>query len=163
MDWVRWNLLHLKMVSKWCGARGQFVEDYMDHLLHDGPVDGLEILLVSLALNVMINVVLDDIVWSTNRKGIDFHCPTVLLSTVGAYACILQDSLDGNLADLDTSPNDSVKCSTETVSVETKWPGGGWPLTAEKDVTSESGSTTDTNPDNEFMIDIIPQKKHHSS
>ncbi len=89
MDWVRWNLLHLKMVSKWCVACGQFVKDYMEYLLCDGPADGLEVLLVSLALNVMINIVLDNIIWSTSKKGIDFHCPTVLLSTVGAYTCIL--------------------------------------------------------------------------
>ena len=43
------------------------MDDYLDHLLHDGPADGLEVLLVSLVLNVMINMVLDDIVWSTSR------------------------------------------------------------------------------------------------
>ncbi len=150
------------MVSKWCRVHGQFIKDYMEHLLCDGPADGLEVLLVSLVLNVMINVVLDDIVWSTSKKGIDFHCPTVLLSTVGAYACILQNSLDGNLADLDTSQNNSVECGIATAFVEMR-SEGGHPLTAEKDVTSESGSTIDTNPDNEFTIDALPWKKHHSS
>ncbi len=45
-DWVWHNLLHLKMVTKWCNAHGQLVDDYLDHLLHDGPADGLEVLLV---------------------------------------------------------------------------------------------------------------------
>ncbi len=41
-DWVQCNLLHLKMVTKWCNAYGQIVDGYLDHLLHDGPADGLE-------------------------------------------------------------------------------------------------------------------------
>ena len=75
------------MVAKWCNACGQIVDDYLDHLLHDRPIDGLEVLLVSIALNVNINVVLDDVVWSSSHKGIDFSCLMVLLSMLGAYAC----------------------------------------------------------------------------
>ncbi len=84
---------------------------------------------------------------------------------MGAYACMLQDSLDGNLADLDTTQNDSTDPVSSDVSIplETKQPQGGHPLLTEKDVTSDSGSTTDTNLDNEFTTDPVPQKKYCSS
>ncbi len=89
---------------------------------------------------------------------------------MGTYACMLQDLLDGNLADLDTTQNDSVDpvLSDVPVLLETKWPQGGHPLLTEKDVTSDSGSTTDTNPDNEFTIaampwkNTMPWKGHHN-
>ncbi len=81
---------------------------------------------------------------------------------MGAYACSLQDLLDGNLADLDTTQNDSVEqvSSDVPIPLKTKWPQGGHPLLSERDVTSDSGSTTDTNPDNEFTTTIVPRKKH---
>ena len=87
-NWIQCHLLHLKMVAKWCNACSQIMDDYLDHLLCDGPTDGLEVLLVSTALNVNINVVSDDVVWSSSHKGIDFSCLTVLLSTLGAYVCL---------------------------------------------------------------------------
>ncbi len=43
-DWIWHNLLHLKMVTKWCSVCGQLVEDYLDHLMCDGPTDGLKVL-----------------------------------------------------------------------------------------------------------------------
>ena len=70
-----------------------------------------------LVLDVTINIVLDNVVWSLSKKGIDFGCPTILLSTLGAYACVLQDSLDRNLADLDTTQNDSIDFVTDDVSI----------------------------------------------
>ena len=61
-NWIQHHLLHLKMVAKWCNACSQIVDDYLDHLLCDRPTDGLEVLLVLIALNVNINVVLDNVV-----------------------------------------------------------------------------------------------------
>lgn len=134
------------------------MDDYLEHLLRDGPADGLEVLLVLIALNITINVVLDDVIWATNCKGIDFCCPTVLLSTSGAYACLLQDLLEGNLADLDMMQTDSTDHDAvqDSTPLDTGRPQGGHPLTVKKDITSESGSTTDTNLDNEFTTDTVP-------
>ncbi len=142
------------------------MEDYHDHLLRDGPADGLEVLLTSLALNMNINIVIDDLVWATSHTGIDFKCATVLLATTSAFACLTVDSLAGNLADVDTlrtcsSDQDHVSENVQQVDADaldqTK---GGHPLTVEKDTTSDSGSTTDTNPDNEFVTLSVPCKKH---
>lgn len=41
-------------------------------------MDGLEVLLVSIAMNTVINVVMDDTVWSTARDGHDFHFLTII-------------------------------------------------------------------------------------
>ena len=89
----------------------------------------------------------------------------VLLSTLGAYACLQLDSLDGKLANLDLTRTDSIDCEQgqDVIPLEVKRPQGGHPLIVEKDVTSDSGSTMDTNPDNEFVTDLLPWKKYSSS
>ena len=85
------------------------MDDFYEHLRRGGPADGLEILLISLALDVQINIVLEDIIWTSLTASVDFGKPTILISTAGAYACLLCDSLDGQLVDVDTTvTNDSV-------------------------------------------------------
>ena len=169
--WLQRNLLHLKCASTWCCACGQLIDDYYDHLEQDGPADGLEVLLVSVALDMVINIVLDDVVWTTSLCGVDFHNPTVLVSTVVVYACVLHDSLEGNVADIDTSgsqENTGVKCMESTgseggMTLLQNHPHGGRPLMTECAVDSDSGSTTDTNPDMEFITQTIPCKKCNDS
>ncbi len=115
-SWVECHLLHLKCISTWCQVRGQSMDDFYDHLQRGGSADGLEILLVSLALDVQINVVLEDIIWTSSTASVDFGKPTILISIAGAYACLLHDSLDGQLADVDTTvTNDSVDPEEDVV------------------------------------------------
>ncbi len=60
--WLWRHLLHLKFASAWVHTCGLEIKDYYEHLQLDGPADGLEVLLVSLAINVLINIVLEDVV-----------------------------------------------------------------------------------------------------
>ncbi len=132
------------------------MEHYYEHLQRDGPVDGLEVLLVSLALNLPVNVILDDIVWTTSKSALDFRNPTILVTNAGAFVCLALDSMDGHLSDHDTTTTDSVDCdkSKEEVAIPPSLvsrPRGGRLLAAEKENVSDSGSTTDTNLDTEFV------------
>ena len=140
------------------------MEHYYEHLQRDGPADGLEVLLVSLVLNLLVNVILDDIVWITSKSALDFRNPTILVANAGAFVCLALDSMDGHLSDHDTTTTDSVDCdkSKEEVAIPPSLvsrPKGGRPLAAEKENVSGSGSMTDTNPDTEFVKSSVVQVK----
>ncbi len=45
-------------------SRGLALEDYCEHMVDDGRTDGLEVWLACLALNVNINIVQEDHIWS---------------------------------------------------------------------------------------------------
>ena len=99
---------------------------------------------MSLALDVQINVVLEDIVWTTSTASINFGKPAILIMTAGAYACLLHDSLDGQLANVDTTvTTDSIDLEEDRVLLRLHT---GRPLVAIKDVSQESGSMMDTKP-----------------
>ena len=70
--WLQRHLLHLKCASRWVQAHGLEMEDYYDHLQQDGLANGLEVLLVSLAINVLINIILDDVVWTSAKQDVNF-------------------------------------------------------------------------------------------
>ena len=101
--WLKRNIDKLNFVHSWCSAHGQELEDYYDHIGHGGLADGLEIMLVSLAIDTRINVVFADMVSSIAVKGTDFCFPTIVWSTVGALPCKVFDPDVGTLADIDTS------------------------------------------------------------
>ncbi len=111
---------------------------------------------MSLVLNLPLNVILDDIVWTTSKSALDFRNPTILVTNTGAFACLAPDSMDGHLGDCDTTTTDSVDCdkSKEEVAIPLSLvsrPRGGRLLAAEKENVSDSGSMTDTNPDTKFV------------
>ena len=60
--WLQRHLLHLKCASRWVHTHGLQIEDYYNHLQWDSLADGLEVLFISLAINVLINIVLEDMV-----------------------------------------------------------------------------------------------------
>ncbi len=64
--------------------------------------DGLEVLLASIAMNTVINIVMDNTVWSMARDGPDFHFLTIIWTVSGAVACSL-DTDSGMVADVNTS------------------------------------------------------------
>ena len=52
--------------------------DYYNYLGQGGPPDGLEVMLVSLAIDTRINVIFTDTVCTTVAEGIDFLYPTIM-------------------------------------------------------------------------------------
>ena len=73
---VAWMKRHenlLNFATQWCSARGQDLVDYYDHLGWGGPPDGLEVMLVSLAIDTRINMIFSDTVCTTAAEGIDFY------------------------------------------------------------------------------------------
>ena len=50
---------------------------YIQHLKSGGHVDGLEVLLVSVTMDININMVQDDVVWASSRDGIHFTDPII--------------------------------------------------------------------------------------
>ncbi len=158
--WLQRHLLYLKCASKWVHACDLEMENYYDHLQWDGLADGLEVLLVSLSINVLINIVLDDVVWTLAKQDLNFQNPTILISIAGAQACVVHDSLAGNLGDMDTTVTiDSVECDKSKDDLIPKRllqrPEGGHPLISTKENVSDSGSTTDTNLDIEYTKTIV--------
>ncbi len=54
-------------------------------------------------MNTMINIVFEDLVWSSAREGLDFCFPTIIWTTAGVVACCSLDPDAGILGDVDTS------------------------------------------------------------
>ncbi len=110
------NIDKLNFACNWCAARGQELDDYYDHLGYGGPADGLEIMLVSLAIDTQINVVFSDTVSSTAVEGIDFAFLTIVWSTAGALPCKVFDPDTGILADNDTSKTSDLMTEEDRVA-----------------------------------------------
>ena len=116
-------------------------------------MDGLEVLLVSLALDIGINVMMENTVWSTLKSGIDFSYPTVVLVKDGSIPCWLVESDQCN-ADVDTSLGTSTDTPDEiTVPADLLCrPAGGRPLALVSE-NVESQSFTSTDIDTLFVTD----------
>ncbi len=93
--WIRHYSHCLDFTHKWCGAWGSDLGLYHNHLAAGGALDGLEVLLASIAMNTMINIVFEDSVWSSAREGPDFWFPTIVWTTARVVAC---HSLDPDAA-----------------------------------------------------------------
>ncbi len=162
--WLQRHLLHHNCASRWVHECGLEMEDYYDHLQWDSLADGLEVLLVLLAINVPINIVLEDVVWTLAKQDVNFQNLTILISTAGAQACVIQDSLAGNLVDVDTTVTmNSLNCDKSKddliLAGLLQRPVGGHPLISTRENVSDSGSTMDTNPDTEFTKTLVPHVK----
>ncbi len=93
-------------------------------------MDGLEVLLVSYALDTLINVIMSDKIWCTAQSGLDFDHPTVVLTWGGVQPCKLDDS-DHYQADINTSVDkttDSVMDDDRILKPLHECPKGGHPL-----------------------------------
>ncbi len=144
------------MLKTWCKARGQTLLDYEDYLLDGKPVDGLEILLASLALDLPINVVIEDCVWGTLHSGPDFEYPTIVLTSVGGVPCKVIDPIEGSFGDVDTSVTTSTSdASQEKVVIPLtllEQPTGGRPLVKEPERCSEHDSLSQMNTDLDDLL-----------
>ncbi len=87
--------------------------EYYNHLGHGGPADGLEVMLVLLALDTHINVMFEDTIWATGKEGLDFRYPTIVWTNAGALLCKVQNPDSGHMADVDTSKSDLVTTEDE--------------------------------------------------
>ena len=94
--------MQLDVLQCWCWARGQTVADYLMHLETGGKADGLEVLLVSIVMDMNINIVQEDSVWATSCDGINFEQLTIVSALVGALSCRYVNPDAGNTADVDT-------------------------------------------------------------
>ncbi len=108
ISWMKWYSAHLDMAYTWCKAHGQYFMEYQSHLGDGGPADGLEVLLALLAIDIPINVIMRDTVWSTVKDGPDFHHSTVVLCSGGAVPCRPTVSDQGHLANMDTISSSNI-------------------------------------------------------
>ncbi len=99
------------MVTHWCAARGQSLQDYQGHLGRGGQADSLEILFTSVALDTPITVVMKDTVWMTAKSGIDFSLPTIVWTQDGGIPCHYLDPDAGNATDTDMSTSGAMVSS----------------------------------------------------
>ena len=153
--WMKHHESKLDFALQWYNAHGFDLEHYYDHLGCGGPADGLEVLLVSLAIDTHINIVMDDIVWSTGTEGPNFKYPTVVFTNAGALPCKVCDSEDGNLGDVDTTcTSDSLETEVEHVPVSlTSQKSGGRPLIVLQEI-SDNCDTTESNTDPEELLTV---------
>ena len=140
--WIQQYSVHLDSAHTWWKACGQTIHHYQVHLDDHGPADGLEILLVSLALDTQINVILEDHVYSMARAGVDFDHPTVIITSAGARPCRPVDS-EPYQADADTSTvtSDSFPEEERVAFTLAPCPYGGRPLAALAEY-RDSGTTS---------------------
>ncbi len=64
MQWLQDHTSQLPPAHTWLMSRGLELKDYCEHMVDDGQADGLEVWLVCLALNVNINIIQEDHIWS---------------------------------------------------------------------------------------------------
>ena len=117
---------------------------------------------MSIALDVLINVILEDVVWSTARSGLDFAKPMVLLTVNGAFACWPTHEEEQNFADVDTTdtPSDVTPEEVAVLPSLLDRPEGGRPLTAsavisdvsESDSDTLSSAETDMDPEEQLLL-----------
>ena len=67
MQWLCDHLSQLPAVHNWFATRGLTLEDYCKHMLDNGCADRLEVWLLCIAMNMNINVVQEDHIWSAMR------------------------------------------------------------------------------------------------
>ncbi len=131
---------------------------YLEHLENGGPTDGLEVLLTSITLDLNINIVQVDVIWSTLREGLNFSDPTIIVAVAGALPCKYKDPESGTQADVDMSKtSDSIDEPVLIPDGILNRLKGGCPLVTIPDTmdssSAETSETMDMNPDDELMAD----------
>ena len=112
VSWLQRNKVYLDFVFDWCKQQKTTVNEYIALLSHNGNGGGLEFLLSAMALDININVIEADSVWSAKLEGVDFQDPTVVWTVSGAVMSWFS-SQDGIEVDLDTSESPVVTSSTD--------------------------------------------------
>ncbi len=147
----------IPVLESWLPVCSLDLSEYTAHLLSGGSSDGPEVLAASVAMNIPINVVMDDAVWSTALDGVELAFPTILLSSYDAgFMCVAdQDSTD--------NPSQDTAAATDLSHLGAAAPtssGGvkclGRPLTAIPEYPNYPDSDrTDTNPDDLFTEEAV--------
>ncbi len=104
-------------------------------------------------MDMRINLVFEDTVWSTSVDGLDFKYPTIILTQAGAVACLPMDSDSGEQADVDTSKTSESQDSDPVLAVLVKRCWGGHPLRP-LNVMDSQESTTSTSTASETETDV---------
>ena len=96
MPWIHMHQNLLVGPRWWLGAHALSFDQYIDNMATGGQCDGLEVWLVSLVSGHSVNVVQDDLVWSTSQDGVDFTQATLVLTSYnsGVWCHQVQDSAD---------------------------------------------------------------------
>ncbi len=69
------------MIEKWIAVRGMNLQEYLDMLSTGASVDGLELWAASMAMNILISVIMEDSIWSTDRAGVDLEGRCFILAS----------------------------------------------------------------------------------
>ncbi len=64
MQWLCDHVSQLPAAHTWLTSIGLMLNDYCKHMVDDGQADGLEVWLLCLALNVNINILQENQIWS---------------------------------------------------------------------------------------------------
>ena len=153
VTWLKSNSHKLKLAHDWCCAHGFDLEEYCEHLGRGRPADGLEVLLMSLAINTHINIVFEDSVWATGVEGINLSFPMIVFTTTGSLPCKVFDPDEGVYGDMDTTATtDSLEENMIPPSLRSC--SGSRPLMKVQDVPPSFDTTSsDTDPDSELTQD----------
>ena len=83
-DLMPWIHIHQDLLAGprwWLGAHSLSFDQYIDNMAAEGQCNGLEVWLVSLVSGCLVNVVQDDLIWSTSQEGVDFTQDTFVLTS----------------------------------------------------------------------------------
>ncbi len=137
VTWLRQYALYLPMVFNWLSSCGLTIDEYCQHLLEEGILDGLEVWLLCLAANVQLNIVQEDYMWSSSQQGVNFAFPTFVLTSYGfTVLCLLEDDNPEVESALPTP-------TAQDLRQQSKQPQGGRPLAELASTSSSSPSTVD--------------------
>ncbi len=79
--WMIQYSVDLHMIEKWLAVHGLSIQDYSVHLMANGSSDGLELWMASMVMNIPINMVMEDSVWTTARDGVELAYTSLLLTS----------------------------------------------------------------------------------
>ncbi len=117
--------------------------------------------MTSLAINMHINLVLEDSIWATGKEGVNFKFLTVVCATSGFLPCKVYQADSGELADVDTTKtSDSVDLDSGSVLASLKdHVQGGQPLMDIQPVSEGTDSSSmETDPDQKLVQVVHPVK-----
>ncbi len=87
MPWIQMHQSLLVGPKHWLRACGLSFDQYLENMAAEGQCDGLEVWLVSLVMGCLINVVQDNLIWSTGREGVNFTQAMLILTSYASSLC----------------------------------------------------------------------------
>ena len=112
------------------------------------PPDGLEAMLVSLAIDTRINMIFSDTMCTTAAEGIDFSYLTIVWATVGVLLCCVFDPEAGIAVDVDMSCTSSTTPDEEHVLLSLARRNIGQPMVKIPELMEKCNSSdTETDPE----------------